>query len=437
MIQTIVQLLLSLTILVFVHELGHFLLAKLFKCKVEKFYLFFNPVFSLFKYKSKKTGTEYGLGWLPLGGYCSIKGMIDEKYMDRGEVSFPKHYEFRAKPAWQRFSIMIAGIVMNIILAFIIYTGIALKYGETFLPSDRLSLGFEFSRMAQSIGFKNGDIIRDIDGNSNINVLSADFISKIALSKKVKVQRGDSLIDINIPKQFSLDIIKENNPFISLRIPMVIDSVLEKSINNSILLKGDSILGLYDNHNLSYSEITYELSKKPNSSIVLNLVRNGKESNHEVFTDINGKLGIIIKPIDKLYIIDHHSYNFIRAIRVGINKTINTLASYLKSLKLLFSKDGANQIGGLGSMGKLFSGGFNWFNFWSRTAFLSIIFAVMNFLPIPVLDGGHIIFILIEIISKRSINPKILIKFQQIGIILLLSLMIYANLNDVHRFILK
>lgn len=438
MLQTILQLMLSLTILVFVHELGHFLMARLFKCRVERFYLFFNPWYSLFKYKSKRSGTVYGLGWLPLGGYCAISGMIDEGYIENGKPTEAEPSDFRAKKAWQRFLIMIAGILMNLILAIVIYIILAFSLGGKELSGKDVNLGYQFNQVAKDAGFQDGDIIYSIDGNSDINVLSSDFVAKVATAKYVDVYRNGKEERVNISPDFVYSISEDKKGFMSIRMPMVIESIPYNSNVLGKLENGDIIVGVNGKDIEDYLSIANEFSENSGKTISLDVVRDAQRINiQDVKVDDSGKIGVIVSPLDKVYPIKRINYGIFKSIYVGIENTFATCVSYVKSLKLLFNKEGVKQLGGLGSMGMLFSGGFDWVYFLSRTAFLSIIFAVMNLLPIPALDGGHIIFIIIEMIRRKPINPKILMKLQQAGMILLLILMLYANINDVYKFVIK
>lgn len=438
MLTTIFQLLLSLSILVFIHELGHFFFARLFNTRVEKFYLFFNPYFSIFKWTSKKTGTEYGLGWVPLGGYCSIAGMIDEKYLDTGEKSKAEEYEFRSKPAWQRLLIMLGGILMNLLLAILIYTMIVFSWGTNKLSSKDLSMGMNFSNITEKVGFQDRDIILSIDGNEDINVLDNHFLNQFINSKKVTVLRDNNEINIDMPKDFMKSLLEaKGEPLISINMPMIVDSVLPNSVATDLLQKGDLIKGVNEKEDLTAEELMQELALHQNQTISLIINRNGETIYQDISLGDDAKLGIFYSPINKIYKVDKIEYNIFESIPLGIDKAIQTLSSYISSLKLIFTKEGIKQVGGLGTMGQLFSGGFDWFAFWSRTAFLSIILAVMNFLPIPALDGGHIILLIIEMIRRKSFDPKVLIKLQQIGAIFLIALMLYANLNDVYRFLIK
>lgn len=438
MLQTILQLMLSLTILVFVHELGHFMMARFFKCRVEKFYLFFNPWYSLFKYKSKRSGTIYGLGWIPLGGYCAISGMIDEGYIENSKPTSAEHSDFRAKKSWQRFLIMIAGILMNLILAIFIYICLAFSIGGKELDARYVSLGYRFSTVAKEEGFQDGDIIYSVDGKTYLNVLSSDFISNIATAKHVYLSRNGEIKRIDISPDFIYKISEDKKEFMSIRMPMIIESIPYNSKAFGKLFSGDRIIGVNGKKTEDFHSVTNELFSNSGKTIYLDVVRGGKTINiPEINVDDNGKIGVAVSSVDKVYPVKNIKYGLFKSIQIGLKNTFITCISYIKSLKLLFNKDGVKQLGGLGSMGMLFSGGFDWVYFFSRTAFLSIIFAVMNLLPIPALDGGHIIFILIEMIRRKPINPKILIKLQQAGMILLFALMLYANINDVYKFIIK
>lgn len=441
MLTTIFQLLLSLSLLVFIHEMGHFLAARIFKVRVEAFYLFFNPWFSLFKYKSKRSGTVYGLGWLPLGGYCRIAGMIDESLDEKNVASEPQPWEFRSRPAWQRLIIMIGGVVMNFLLAILIYAGIAMKWGSQELPTQQVSLGMEFAPYLEKAGFRDGDIIQSIDGDSSLNALSSSFTSQFAQAKIVEIYRpGEGKRHmIDLPQSFVSDLSRGmvEMPFISLRWPFVVAEVSKSSQNVGRLASGDKIQAVAGKRVDTFQDVVSALGDHKGDSISLEILREGAKLEQTVFVDSLGKINVAVKSPQELYPVVHHKYNFIEAFPQGAETAVSTMVGYARSLKLLTKKENISQLGGLGSMGKLFEGGFDWYRFWMRTAFLSIIFAVMNMLPIPALDGGHILFLIVEMIRRKPLSLKMQMRLQTIGVVLLLLLMVYANLNDVYRFIIK
>jgi len=436
----ICQFLLSLSILVTLHELGHFTFAKLFKTRVEKFYIFFNPVFSIFKFKYGET--EYGMGWIPLGGYVKIAGMIDES-MDREQMKQdPKPYEFRTKPAWQRLLIMIGGVLVNIVLAFIIYIAVLYTWGEEFLPAKNLKHGIVCSETIKNIGIQDGDIIYALD-NQEVERFS-DIMPSILLNnvKTIQVIREGQKININVPTTLVPELLAQSTrsfdytPNIAPRItfgPYVIDEFGEKStIRKAGAIKGDEIIAI-DGYKFKYADqfIRYMHSKASNT-INVTLLRKGETIDLNVQLGDRSLLGIYRKPI-KLFNTEIKKYTLIEAIPAGISTTFDKLSSYLNSLKLIFNKENKayKSVGGFISIGNIFPATWDWRSFWNLTAFLSIILGIMNLLPIPALDGGHVMFLLYEIISRRKPSQRFMEYAQMIGMLLLLSLLILANANDV------
>ena len=425
------QLLLSLSILVFIHELGHYLMARFFGARVEKFYLFFNPWFSLFKWKSKRSGTIYGLGWIPLGGYCQIAGMVDESMDTDALKSEPKPDEFRSKSAFARLMIMAGGVIFNVLLAFLIYSGITYTWGTKMLHSDQVTSGMTFSKTAQSVGFQDGDVILSIDGNESPNVLDSRFMSSLIEAKEVKVCRGQEVKSITMPADMMQRLLAAEEGFGSLRLPFVIDSVLPTSTLAGQLLKGDSIIAVDSLPTSDITEVTQALQAKKGQAITLALIRSGQLVEEQVHVDSLGHLGVALRGVEDIYPIEQVNYGILE----GIDRALTTISGYITNLKYIFTKEGAKQMGGLGTMGKLFPTSFDWQSFWSITAFLSVILAVMNILPIPALDGGHILFIIIEMIRRKPLSLKAQMRIQTAGLIFLALLMIYANGNDLFRAI--
>lgn len=429
----VLQLLLSLSILVFIHELGHYSMARFFGARVEKFYLFFNPWFSIFKWKSKRSGTVYGLGWLPLGGYCQIAGMIDESLDTEAMASAPKPDEFRSKKPFARLMIMAGGVIFNVILAFIIYTGITLAWGTKVLHSDQVSAGMNFSTPAEEVGFVDGDVILSVDGKQSPNVLDSRFMSSLINAHEVVVRRGGAVETIRLPEDMMQRLLRAEEGFGSLRMPFVVDAVSDGSRAQGHLVSGDRVVAVDSVICTDVTEVISALDKKKGKDVVLTVERSGTALQTTLPVDTAGHIGVVLKGIEELYPIEHVQYNVFTAIPAGIDRAGQTISGYVRGLKYMFTKEGAKQMGGLGTMGKLFPTTFDWQSFWSITAFLSIILAVMNILPIPALDGGHILFIIIEMIRRKPLSDKAMTTIQTIGLVLLVLLMVYANGNDIYR----
>ncbi|MDR0683362.1 MAG: RIP metalloprotease RseP [Dysgonamonadaceae bacterium] len=424
------QLILSLSILVIVHEFGHFLFAKLFHVRVEKFYLFFNPWFSLFKFKPQKSETEYGIGWLPLGGYVKISGMIDESMDKEALKQPPQPWEFRTKSAGQRLLIMLGGVLMNFILAFLIYSMVVFKWGDNYIPIDKTPLFF--SEVAQQAGFQDGDIILAADGE-NLKQYDDLDLFKIIDANQVTVLREEQEKVIDIPSDFKFRFLAAKTIFADF-MPARIDSLIPGGNAEQAGLKaGDKIVSVDEKDINSLSALVLQLKKNKDTRIELGIIRNQEELSVAVQVDKEGKIGFSTsKPA---YV--QKEYNFLESIPAGISFCMRKLSSYVLSLKLLFTKAGLENIGGFGAIGNLFPAKWNWNVFWSMTAFLSIMLGVMNLLPIPALDGGHVMFLLYEIITGRQPNEKLMEYAQVAGMILLFALLIYANGMDIFRAFFK
>ncbi len=430
------QLILSLSLLVIIHEFGHFILARLFKTRVEKFYLFFDPWFSLFKVK--KGDTEYGIGWLPLGGYVKISGMIDES-MDKEAMKLPaQDYEFRSKKTWQRLLIMVGGVVMNFILAFIIYIGILYAWGEQYLPTANVKYGIEVDSVGQKIGFQNGDKILLVEGQP-----VEDFhkvIATVILDKAstVQVERGGQKVDVNISDD-DLALLIKSRGVLSFRLPFdyKVAKIAKSSPAKEAGIKaGDRILGMggkkYEYNDQFKSALKDSIGKK----VVLNVLRDNKEIAIAMVIPSSGLLGIQIdQDLEKVFEFRTIKYGLLASVPAGISRGFNTINDYLKQFKLIFSPKtkAYESLGGFIAIGNIFPGAWNWYSFWNMTALLSIILAVMNLLPIPALDGGHVMFLLFEMITGRKPGDKFLEYAQIVGMVLLLTLVIYANGNDIFK----
>ena len=426
------QLITSLSILVVLHELGHFIPARLFKTKVEKFYLFFDPWFSLFKFN--KGGTEYGIGWLPLGGYVKISGMIDES-MDKEQMKLPPQpYEFRAKPAWQRLIIMVGGVVVNVILGVVIYAGVMFYYGEEFLPAKNAQYGVVPDSIAMEIGIKAGDKLISADGKPFENFMKIPLDIVFNEAKSVQVERAGENVDLQIPSGYLARLIKNKDGFATPRIPFIIDDFAKDApAQKAGLQKGDRIVGINDSSLLFANEITKIINASKGQELRIMVERAGKIMMFAVKVGEDGRIGVTNQSIDKHLSLQKVEYNLVSSIPAGMRKAGDTFDNYIKQLKLLFSPEveGYKSIGGFITIGSAFSPEWEWERFWLFTAFLSIVLAIMNILPIPALDGGHVMFLLYEVITGRKPNEKLMEYAQIAGMVLLLGLMLFANANDI------
>ena len=435
----IVQFFLSLSILVIIHELGHFLFAKFFKCKVEKFYLFFDFGFSLFK--TKKGETEYGIGWMPLGGYVKIAGMIDES-MDKEQMKLPPQpWEFRSKPAIQRLLIMVAGVLMNFLLALVIYIGVLYAWGDEYLPTKNVKYGIEATEVGEKIGFADGDKILSVD-----HVFVEDFGKVVPTivfdkAKTVQVERNGSVVDVEISEEDIALMMKER--VITIRVPfsLIVESFSKESpAKTAGVVKGDQVLMVNNQSFEFHDQFSSLIKENSGKQVLLTVLRNGQKVDLPVTLSKDGLLGISWKPN---YAQDFEyktiKYGFFESIPAGIARGWDKTVEYLKQFKLIFNKTtkGYESLGGFLSIGNVFPGVWDWQAFWSMTAFLSIILGVMNILPIPALDGGHVLFVLYEMITGRKPSDKFLEYAQIVGLSLLLLLVLYANINDIVRFFFK
>jgi len=480
-----VQLILSLSLLVFVHELGHFIFARLFKVRVEKFYLFFNLKFSIVKFKKIKgkwqvkffsknepdclqplldeqgnpkldkkgnpifvpasidtladddwrkypETTEWGIGWVPLGGYCKIAGMVDESMDTASMNTEPQSWEYRSRPAWQRLFIIIGGVLMNFITAIVVYSMILFVYGKDVFPVDSAYLGYDYCQTALNNGFENGDKILTIDGDTITS--EKDVVEKIVIEGKsnILLHRNGRDTLLVLPADFGEQMLNaEESQFMTLRIPFVIDSVVGR---NSMLQSGDSIVGFNGQPMTSYSDLITAFSLHKEDMVLISFVRNGTFLQDSVILDENGKIGVSIKNPLPYFKTLRKEYGFFESFPAGWNLGIETLSSYVKQFRLVFTKAGAKSLGGFAAIGNLFPAIWDWNLFWNMTALLSIILAFMNILPIPVLDGGYVLFLLYEMITRRKPSERFMEIALNIGMFLLLALLIFANGNDIIRF---
>ena len=430
------QLILSLSLLVIIHEFGHFMFARFFKTRVEKFYLFFDPWFSLFKVK--KGETEYGVGWLPLGGYVKISGMIDES-MDKEAMKLPPQpYEFRSKKSWQRLLIMVGGVVMNFILAFVVYIGVLYAWGEQYLPTANVKYGIEVDSVGMQIGLQNGDKILSVDNMQIENFRK--IIPTVILDKAhaIQVERNGQKVDVEISDE-DLALLIKSKGVLSYRIPFdykIAKFAKDSPAKEAGLKVGDQILGM-DSLKFEYNDqFRTALRERVGKTISLNVMREGKAMNFSMIVPETAALGIALDlHLDKLFELKTIEYSLIESIPAGIDRGISTISDYLKQFKLIFSPKtkAYESLGGFIAIGNIFPGAWNWYDFWNMTAFLSIILGVMNLLPIPALDGGHVIFLLFEMITGRKPGDKFLEYAQIAGMVLLLTLVLYANGNDIFK----
>ena len=412
------QLILSLSILVLVHEFGHFIFARIFKVRVEKFYLFFDPWFSIFKFKPKNSDTEYGVGWLPLGGYCKISGMIDESMDKEAMAQPPKPYEFRSKPAGQRLMIMVAGVLFNFLLALFIYSMVLFTWGDTFLPLKNVKAGMDYSETFHNVGFQDGDILLKAD-DTELERFGEDCFRRVLNAQTVTVLRGGVETVIPIPEDMAQRVMRDKKGFASYRFPMVVRELGKTESGESPaavagLQPGDSIVSINGIVTPSFYEVGEVLAQNK-----------------------AGKMGIYsVSPFD-MYQTVTRKYGFFESFPAGVMLGVNTLKGYVSDMKYVFTKEGASSLGGFGTIGSLFPAEWDWHSFWMKTAFLSIILAFMNILPIPALDGGNVMFLLYEVIARRKPSDKFLEYAQVTGMFLLFALLIYANGNDIFRFFFK
>ena len=484
-----IQLVLSLTILVVFHEFGHFLFSRLFGVRVEKFYAFFNPRFSLFRikrvngkirvkffapnvpesyeeekhfnYEGKEEITykpvdldslpeddwrrspennEFGVGWVPFGGYCKIAGMIDESMDVASMQQEPKPWEFRTKSAGQRLLIMVGGVLFNLILAFFIYSMVLCTWGDSYIPAQGLKHGMEFNEHAESLGFRDGDVIIATDGKPT-REFDGDMYRAIAKASKVTVLRNGQKVDLDMPDELSLFDFTRTVPFVSILSPMTVDSVVAgNGAYNAGLLAGDTILEVNYQTACTWTSFQTVLSDlrtlaennyvDRNLLVVIGRPGVGRDTLY-VTADDNFRIGIVhytdeYEPVEL-------EYGFFSSIPAGISYGWNTLKGYVGDFRYVFTKEGAKSLGGFGTIGSIFPEKWNWHAFWLMTAFLSIILAFMNILPIPALDGGYVLFLLVEVITGKKPGDKFLEVANTIGMIILFGLLIFANLNDILR----
>ncbi len=426
----IAQLLLSLSILIIMHEMGHFLIARLFKVRVEKFYLFFDAGFSLFK---KKIGdTEYGIGWLPLGGYVKISGMIDES-LDREQMKKPPQpWEFRSKKAWQRLLIMLGGVLVNFIMALFIYITVLFAWGESYIPVSRLEYGLRFEDTFHEMGLRDGDHILALDDVpvEKWRTIHHDIV--VNETKVITVKRDGEIIDIRVPEEMTARLLKVEYAMDPI-VPCMVSKLVDGSLKGAGGKEGDRIISVNGTPVEFYYQFVAATNRAKNTSFNLGVLRGADTLNMEVTTSAEGLFGFQNVQYFEIFEPEIIKYTFLQSIPAGIKHGVNITQSYLKQLKMLFKPKtkAYEELGGFIKIGSIFPPVWDWQSFWNMTAFLSIILAIMNILPIPALDGGHVMFTLFEMITGRKPGDKFLEYAQIVGMVILLSLLLYANLNDV------
>lgn len=448
----LLQFMLAISILVLLHEGGHFFFSKLFGVRVEKFFLFFDPWFHLFQFKPRKSDTTYGIGWLPLGGYCKISGMIDESF-DTDQMQKPAEpWEFRSKPAWQRLLIMIGGVLVNFLLALFLYAMCLFTWGDDYVKPKDMPLGMKFNKEAKALGFQDRDILVGTD-QGEFKKFGADMFREMATAREAYVIRDGKQVSIDMPGDLDLlNMFKSTPPFMTQFIEARVDSVLSGSLAEHMgFRKGDIITSLNGKRIESFNDFQYEVGRIDDVldyakthqdslkalTVTVTLARQAGEQTCKltrkgVLKD-DLKFGYMPQlPADK---VTHIEYGFFESFPAGIKYGCNVLSGYVGDMKYIFSAEGAKSLGGFGAIGNMFPDVWNWHKFWLMTAFLSIILAFMNILPIPALDGGHVLFLLYEMITRRKPSENFMIRAEYIGIGILMLLMIVANLNDVLRWI--
>ena len=448
----LLQFILAISLLVLLHEGGHFFFAKLFGVRVTKFYIFFDPWFHLFEIKPKNSETAYGIGWLPLGGYCQIAGMVDESFNTEQLKQPVQPWEFRSKPAWQRLLIMIGGVLVNFILALFIYSMVMFTWGDSYIRTDEMTMGMKFNSDAKAVGFCDRDILIAHDGRA-FGRFDVDMYRRLSKAKTVEVKRDGHIVTINMPEKLSLLTMLQSDPvFVRPLIPAEIDSVLAGSpAEEAGIKKGDVILSINDKAVDSWNEYTYQVgilsdvlstaettadSMRVRTAAITYLSRAGGDTCSAVLTLTPELLmGVGQTTMYSYYEPTKVEYGFFESFPAGINYGIGILRGYVDDLRYVFTADGAKSLGGFGAIGSLFPPVWDWMMFWRMTAFLSIILAFMNILPIPALDGGHVLFLLYEIIARRKPSDKFMLVAEYIGFGILIALMLVANLNDILRWL--
>lgn len=446
------QLILCFSLLILLHEGGHFLFAKLFKVRVEKFCLFFDPWFTPIKWKPRWSETTYCLGWLPLGGYVKISGMIDES-MDREQMKQPvKPWEFRAKPAWQRLLIMVGGVLVNFVLALVIYSAVLFTWGETYIPMSEYKHGFKFSETARELGFQDGDILLATD-TKTFTKFDGNVYRDLSEAHAAKVLREGKTVTIPLPGNLNmLEMIGNQPRFVEPLLPSLIDSVSPGTpAALAGIQAGDRLVGFNGKSFETVNDFAIAIGtlhdrlavaspadslKLRHASVVVRRAETGLADTLNIVLTEDYSIGIAwAQPLRDEYKPYTREYGFWESIPAGVGHGIDVLAGYVDDLKYLFTSEGAKSVGSFGAIGSLFPTTWDWCRFWELTAFISLILAFMNILPIPALDGGHVFFLLVEVITRRQPSEKFQERAQTIGMTLLLLLMAFAIFNDFRNFV--
>lgn len=431
-----IQLLLSLSILIVLHEAGHFIPAKIFKVRVEKFFLFFDVKFALWK---KKIGeTVYGIGWLPLGGYVKLAGMIDES-MDKEQMAGPPQpWEFRSKPAWQRLIIMLGGVTVNIIVGFVIYIAIIGSYGRDIVTAEDMPRGFSVDQEFQEMGFRDGDLILQVNGKDFPNMTDINKYLFLRDVRSITVRHADqSQETISVPEDIGTTMFQQDilRPFEQIRNPIIDTVAADLPAAKAGMIKGDSIISVNGNSVAHWRDFTRLVKANANKESQIVFSRNGRVDSLRVTPNEDGQIGVSNLGKELWGKTTHLEFSLGESITEGVSYGYNILKDYVKQFKYVFTKKGATQVGGFGAIGNLFPDTWNWLNFWQTTALISIILAFMNVLPIPALDGGHVMFLLYEMVTGRKPHDKFMEYAQMIGFFLLIALVLFANGNDIYRAI--
>lgn len=446
----VLQFMLAISILVLLHEGGHFFFAKLFGIRVEKFYLFFDPWFHLFEFKPKKSHTTYGIGWLPLGGYCKISGMIDESF-DTEQMKKPAQpWEFRTKPVWQRLLVMVGGVLVNFLLALFIYSMILFHWGDTYIPVRNMTHGMVFNSDAKALGFKDGDILIGTE-KGEFKDFNADLYRDLSEARRVDIVRQGKAMSLSLPGDLNmLDMLQKQPSFVRPLIPAEVDSVLPGTAAARMgMRRGDMVVGINGVKVGSWNAFTDEIgrlsdvlavAKTPADSMkvrraTLVIDRGGRLDTSSVVLSADLKVGFTVKMTSAIYQPVTKRYGFWESFPAGVVYGVDVLKGYVSDMKYVFTADGAKSLGGFGAIGSLFPPTWDWYMFWKMTAFLSIILAFMNILPIPALDGGHVLFLLYEMITRRKPSENFMIRAEYVGFAILILLMLVANLNDILRWL--
>lgn len=435
----VLQVIACFSLLVLIHEFGHFLFAKIFHTRVEKFYLFFNPWFSIFKFRIGET--EYGMGWVPFGGYCKIAGMVDESMDTEQMKSEPKPWEYRSKPAWQRLLIIVGGVLMNIVLAIGIYIGITYAWGDSYIRTKDVEHGFMFSEVAHEIGFRDGDKVLSVGGEYVDNYGQIPAVILLDDARDVQVERDGKLLMLTIDTKYIKAMLKDKE-FIALRTPFVVGKVQpEGGAAAGGLMAGDSLVAVDSVPMRWFDEFRAAFAEHKGDTALVTFMRGGERLTAAVPVSREGQVGAYLAGVNlaDIYRVSTRQYSFLEAIPVGFGRAFTSIGSYLKQLKLIASPEteAYKSVGGIIAMGNFFPGEWNWLQFWQITALISIMLAVLNILPIPMLDGGHMVFILYEMITRRTPSDKFMERAQLVGMIIVFGIVILANGNDILKLIFK